>query len=188
MTAESATGGPTPPAVPSPAGFDVVATMAAAGEDLLDGNPRALERLAWLLEAGAPTWSWPDHVHPRTGAGSDGRGSSPTAAAGFVLLVHDLLLTEALAGHVDLLPVLPEGWAGQPIEVHDAVISGGVRLSWAVRWHGPRPALLWEATGPVRLTASGLDPSFTSDDRRGEVLLDGPTSTVAAGGGTVELS
>jgi hypothetical protein len=104
------------------------------------------------------------------------------------VLVHDLLVTEALPGHVDLVRVLPESWRGQPLEVHDAVLSGGVRLSFAVRWHGPRPALLWEASGPAWIRAPGLDPSFRTNERRGEVLLGAPPSTMAPDSGTVELS
>ena len=181
-------GGDARPAVTGPTGSDVPATLAAAAAELAEGDPAALGRLAWLLAVGDPTWSWPDHVHPRTGAGSVGRGSSPLATAGFLLVVRDLLVTEPAPGHALLVPVLPEGWRGQPLEVHDAVLSGGVRLSFAVRWHGPRPALLWEASGPLRLTAPGLDPSFTSPEPRGEVLLDGPASPESAEGGTVELS
>jgi hypothetical protein len=71
--------------------------------------------------------------------------------------------------------MLPEGWAGQPIEVHDAPTPYG-RLSFAVRWHGDRPALLWELdrypNRPVpRLTAPGLDASWSSTEPRGEALL-----------------
>ncbi len=48
------------------------------------------------------------------------------------------------------------------------------RLSFAVRWHGERPALLWELeprSGPVALSAPGLDPSWTSSQSSGEALL-----------------
>ena len=41
--------------------------------------------------------------------------------------------------------MLPDAWLGQGIEVHDAPTHHGV-LSFAVRWHGDRPALLWELT------------------------------------------
>lgn len=181
---------PGSPAVVGPAGYDVVATAAAAAAEMAAGEPAALERLAWLLGAGDPTWAWPDHVHPRTGAGSDGSGHSPAATAAFTLLVRDLLVTEPAPGHAVLLPLLPDGWRGQPLEVDDAVLSGGVRLSFAVRWHGERPALLWEATTPLRLTAPGLDPSFETTAAKGEVLLAAPAAVPAAaqGAGTVELS
>jgi len=157
--------------MPGPAGFDVVATLGVAATEVAAGDAGALERLAWLLRVGDPTWSWPDHVHPRTGDGSDGSGASSLASAGFLLLVRDLFVTEPAPGHAVLLPVLPENWRGQSIDVHDAVLSGGVHLSFAVRWHAEAPALLWEAGRPLHLTAPALDPSFVSFDARGEVLL-----------------
>ena len=169
------------PAVAGPAGSDVVATVAAAAAEVEAGDPAALERLAWLLGVGESTWSWPDHVHPRTGAGTDGDGHSQAASAAFVLLVRDLLVVEPAAGHAAVLPLVPQTWRGQPLEVVDAVLSGGVRLSYAVRWHAERPALLWEASGPLRLTAPGLDPGFASTEPRGEALLAAPASTTAPG-------
>ena len=56
-------------------------------------------------------------------------------------------------------------------------------LSYAVRWHGARPALLWElrphaGVERVRLTAPGLDPSWTTEELRGEALL-GPAEAVS---------
>jgi hypothetical protein len=46
------------------------------------------------------------------------------------------------------------------------------RVSYALRWHGERPALLWECERPgVRLTAPGLDPSWSTTDQTGEALL-----------------
>lgn len=176
------------PAVRGPAGFDVVATAAVAAAEMAAGDPAGLDRLAWLLATGEPTAAWPDHAHPRTGAGSDGRGHSPAATAAFLLLVRDLLVGEPADGHAVLLPVLPPAWLGQPLKVSDIVLSGGVRLSFAVRWHGERPALLWEATAPLHLTAPGLDPSFSTTEARGEALLGGPVSTVGSAGGTVELT
>ncbi len=58
------------------------------------------------------------------------------------------------------------------------------RLSFAVRWHGARPALLWdlaapEGAGPVLLTCPGLDPTWRSTDPRGEALLAPPDHLTA---------
>lgn len=174
--------------VVGPAGFDVVATVTAAASQVTAGDRAALDRLAWLLGAGGPTSAWPDHLHPRTGAGSDGRGHSPAATAAFLLLVRDLLVTEPAEGHVAVLPLLPEGWWGQPLQVSNAALDHGGRLSYGVRWHGARPALLWEASAPLHLTAPGLDPSFSTTEARGETLLSPPPSPAGGRGGTVELS
>jgi hypothetical protein len=48
-------------------------------------------------------------------------------------------------------------------------------LSYAIRWHGDRPALLWElepwpGSPPVRLTC-GLDPGWSTQEPTGEALL-----------------
>lgn len=175
-------------AVPGPAGLDVVATAAAAAGQVMAGDRAALDRLAWLVEIAAPTAAWPDHVHPQSRAGSGGRGHSPIATAAFLLLVRDLLFVELAPGHVALLPLLPDAWRGQPLQIVDGVLSEGVRLSFAVRWHGERPALLWQATTPVHLTAPGLDPAFSTTEARGEALLGPPIPAAVGGGATVELT
>ncbi|GBL20477.1 hypothetical protein EMGBS4_05370 [Acidimicrobiaceae bacterium] len=53
-------------------------------------------------------------------------------------------------------------------------------ISYAVRWHGERPALLWDVDGPtgVRVAASAVDESFSSTDIRGETLLSGFANVV----------
>jgi hypothetical protein len=74
---------------------------------------------------------------------------------------------------VALLPVLLPGWLGAGIEVHGLPTVAGP-LSFALRWHGERPALLWQFDGdgmPPRLTAGGLDPAWSGAGRRGEALL-----------------
>ena len=72
---------------------------------------------------------------------------------------------------IELLPMFPPPWTGQSLAVHGEHSPFG-RLSFAVRWHGNRPALLWELDGggPVRVRC-GLDPSWSTTDGRGETLL-----------------
>jgi hypothetical protein len=120
----------------------------------------AWARVASLRQAASPTWTWAD------GADRDR----------FLEAVRDALLREGPGG----LDVLPEGlgpFPGQPVELHGAPTPFGT-LSYALRWHGARPALLWELSPSPRgdvdevvVRASGLDPSFTSTVRRGEQLL-----------------
>ena len=78
---------------------------------------------------------------------------------------------------VALTTWMPPAWWGLGWEVHDAPTRWG-RLSYAVRWHGGRPALLWERGEPLPglagdpvLTAPGLDPSWSTGESRGEALL-----------------
>jgi len=91
--------------------------------------------------------------------------------AGLLVELRALLAHEA-GETISLLADLPPSWRGQSIEVHDAPTSAGGRVSYAVRWHGERPALLWECEQPgVCLRAPGLDASWSTTEPRGEALL-----------------
>lgn len=129
----------------------------------------AAEVQAWL-DAASPTWGWAD----REGAPAD-----PARTADLLALVVDALVHETEDG-LALLPSLPASWLGQGVEVHDLPTPRG-HLSFAVRWHGERPALLWDLQpvpgGPdpeARLTVPGLDPAWATDDLRGDALLGAP--------------
>ena len=105
-----------------------------------------------------------------------GDGHHGWAAADFLSLVRNLLVREvAGTGELALCSMLPPAWAGQAIEVHDAPTHFGP-VSFAVRWHGDRPALLWDlrgrdGKGPVRITAPALDPEWSTSEPKGETLL-----------------
>jgi hypothetical protein len=127
-----------------------------------------------MLDAATPTWTWPEAIHPRLAGGCMGDGHHGWAAAELLSFVRDLLVRE-VDGGVALASLVPTGWYGQGWEVHDAPTAWG-RVSYAVRWHGDRAALLWEVephagVGAVRLTTPGLDPSWSTSERRGEALL-----------------
>jgi hypothetical protein len=79
-------------------------------------------------------------------------------------------LVRASGGVVDLLPGFPADWAGQGVEVYGAD-AAGVTVGFALRWHGERPALLWELSAPARLMASRLDPAWSATSAQGETLL-----------------
>jgi len=75
-----------------------------------------------------------------------------------------------------LLAGLPASWLGNNFEVFDLPTGATGTVSFAVRWHGERPAVLWEqapgAQGPVTLTAPSLAPQWSSGDLAGEALWD----------------
>jgi len=98
----------------------------------------------------------------------------PDGPAVLLRAVRDLLVGAGDDESADLLVELPAEWRGQGVEVHDAPTRAG-RVSYAVRWHGPRPALLWECERPIRLRAPGLDLTWSTTDTRGEALLAAPT-------------
>ena len=156
-------------------GLGTYLTLQLAAVELAAGDRRSLERLAWLVDAATPTFTWPEAIHPGLGGGCMGDGHHGWAAADFLTFVRNLLVRE-VEGGLALCSMLPEGWVGQNLEVHDAPTHEGL-VSFAVRWHGDRPALLWDlrrrdgAAGPVRLTAPGLDPSWSTTEVKGEALL-----------------
>jgi hypothetical protein len=48
-----------------------------------------------------------------------------------------------------LMPVgFPAAWLGVDFEAHGLTIGLASTLSFAIRWHGQRPAVLWEISGP----------------------------------------
>ena len=100
---------------------------------------------------------------------------SPVAAGAQRVL--GLLFRDAdLAGRIEMLPEVPETWFGQPIDVRGMATGLGT-LSFSVRWHGERPAVLWERTGgpdDAELVCPGLDPSWSTTERSGEALLAAP--------------
>jgi hypothetical protein len=111
------------------------------------------------------------------GTPSGARGHDPAALAARAAAVLDLVVQEH-PDRLELLPVWPDEWWGRPVEVHDVVTSHGV-LSFALRWHGERPALLWEIVprsahddpAVPELLAPGLDPRWRGTGLRGEALL-----------------
>jgi len=120
-----------------------------------------------LLRRASATWTWSD---PERWVGDDG-----LAPARLLDAVARLLVADGPEGPA-LTPWLPPAWWGQGWELHGAPTRWGT-LSYAVRWHGDRPAVLWELADPpgepgAVLTAPGLDPGWSSRDRRGEALLD----------------
>ena len=77
---------------------------------------------------------------------------------------------------IGILPSVPKSWNGQPLDVRGLVTSLG-SLSFSVRWHGERPALLWERTGGpdlVELRCPAWDSAWSSTERNGEALLSCP--------------
>lgn len=150
-----------------------------------DASPEGVDE---LLRVASATWTW---VEPWLGA----RVLLGVRAA----LVSGV--SEAAGRHpgqgdadhpIDVLPGWRQGWRGQGLEVHGLPVGRG-RLSYALRWHGDRPALLWEvvtADGvdvPVTLRAPTLDPVWSAEGARGEALLNAPPSEEPGGWGA-ELS
>ena len=89
--------------------------------------------------------------------------------AHFLLGVRDLLARELDDG-VEILRAVPGSWRGGNVDVRDVPLRAG-SLSYSVRWHGPRPALLWDGPAGITLRAPGLDPTWSTEEPSGEALL-----------------
>jgi hypothetical protein len=164
-------------------GLGTYLTLQIAFVELLAGDRRALDRLDWILSSATPTWTWPEAIHPRVNGGCMGDGHHGWAAAEVLSFVRTMLVHETTDG-LALASMIPSSWYGQGVEVHDAPTRFGT-ISFAIRWHGERPALLWELEPhdpdtAVVLTCPGLDPSWRATDRRGEALLAPPPDAPAA--------
>ncbi|MFK8022774.1 MAG: hypothetical protein AB8G26_02315 [Ilumatobacter sp.] len=76
---------------------------------------------------------------------------------------------------------LPSAWWGSDFEVHSLPTSPSSTVSFAVRWHGERPAVLFEQHGdPIELTAPDVDSSWRTDQSTGEALWAAPAAAKPA--------
>lgn len=85
-------------------------------------------------------------------------------------------------GQCRVLPYgIPQPWWGTSFDVKGLVADPYRTISYAVRWHGARPALLWEVSGAPGLVISGggADAGWHTTDSSGEVLLSAPVGADA---------
>lgn len=102
---------------------------------------------------------------------------TPPSGIRVVAWVEDLLARPRPDGSCALLPEgFREGWLGTSLECYRLPAGDGATISYAVRWHGERPALLWELHGAPskRLTGGGADSTWSTTDGQGETLLAAP--------------
>ena len=119
-------------------GWDVDVALAAADRVLaVAGESRARRDLARITADRAPV-AFP-------GAVPEGVRAVPW-------------LERLMATGGALLPTgLPASWLGQSLEVYGVPTVGTSTVSFAIRWHGERPAVLWEQTGePAELSSPRL--------------------------------
>ena len=118
---------------------------------------------------------------------SGGLGWDTAELAARLNAMVDLLVRDGTRGP-QVLAAWPEQWTGAPVEAHHLATPWG-SVSFALRWHGGRPALLWEVEPPPGLaadaavpvlTAPGLDPGWEGVGWTGEALLAG-TADAAEG-------
>ncbi len=104
-------------------------------------------------------------------------GAAPDDAARFIAWVERLLVD--VRDGAQLLPVgVPSGWEGHNFEVYGVPTGATSSISFAVRWHGARPAVLWEQTtgadSPVALSSPVVAPHWLTSELMGEALWPQP--------------
>lgn len=146
-------------------GWDVDAALVAAARVLVAAGERRAQRDLERIIAARSTSDRPDE---------------PPAGVRAVAW-----LESQLADRGRLLPEgIPTSWLGQSIEVYGVPSAERSAVSYAIRWHGERPAVLWEQTGdPIELTAPTVDPGWSTTETKGEALWQAPSGppTIAPG-------
>ncbi len=138
------------------------------------------EPLVPVRSLAGSTWRWPHR----------GCGDSPHARAALLLGLRALCVSEYPGGpahepvrlttpaDIDIFPGMSSSWLGQNMQFKRLPTTAGV-LSVALRWHGERPALLWELESPTGhpfvLSCSSVDREFATSELTGETLLQAPT-------------
>ena len=140
------------------------------------GGPGALAELVGFARSGR-AGALPDRVDP-DGQPCGSHGDDVTAVASRLGAVLDSALIDDGEGLV-ALPAWDDAWYGQSVDVHGLRTRYGT-TSFALRWHGERPALLWEVEPPEDHSgdetaptwrAPQLDPDWVGRGWSGETLL-----------------
>jgi len=149
--------------------LDTIAAAHSATMDLVDPD------LVSKLHDATPTWAWPaaDGSTPH-----DLRSSAVMAAhLRNTLVIDDPVADGGQSADLHILPVLPLEWRGLGVEAHQIPTSWG-EASFGLRWHGPRPALLWEIhtvdDRPVTIRVPSVSSTWQTTEPVGESLLPDP--------------
>ena len=138
-------------------------------------DPRAAAQALAIWNRFASPWPLPLVALPPLPASSAGGSfvpDDPLRLAAAIRSSADSVARVGPDGAVDLFAAFVPGWRGSSFDVRNVAVPGG-RLSAAVRWHGPRAAVLWEIDGPrdVTITCRSIDPMWSAVGRRGDALL-----------------
>ena len=115
-----------------------------------------------------------DAIRRRTPTDAALPATAPASGARLVVWWEHRLVAPTPDGAVLLAGGLPTGWAGNHFEVYGLPHGAGGTVSFAVRWHGARPAVLWEQTGTPTTLTSPLAPGWSTNEPKGETLWPEP--------------
>ncbi|MCB1012753.1 MAG: hypothetical protein KDB15_13885 [Microthrixaceae bacterium] len=119
-----------------------------------------------------------DHESVAGSGARTGSGFDPVEVAALRVALVDAVVADEHSGAALMGRWVPE-WSGRTIEAHRFPSVWG-RVSFALRWHGENPALLWEvepvlgstggSTAPL-ITAPVISPGWSAAGWSGEALL-----------------
>lgn len=139
-----------------------------------DGRPSVVAALADRLgtEASLPSLAASSSA---TGAlGGPGRGHDPVASVLYLIATRRAVVDEpdGSGGPIAIVPGVPPEWFGAPMEARAVPVAGG-SVAFGLRWHGDRPAVLWDidTAVPTSVCAPSLDIEWSDDRARAEALL-----------------
>ncbi len=144
-----------------------------------DSAAAAQCRKAWA-KAGSP-WPLPElplPPLPAVGPGGSLVPDDPIRLASAVVAHVRAIADVGPDDRVDLVPGFRKAWLGAKLDVRNLATPAG-RVSFSFRWHGARPALLWDVEDPtgvaLTLRCSSIDPAWRGEGLKGEALLQAPT-------------
>jgi len=108
------------------------------------GDLYAWKMLKHILDLATPTFTWPEAVHPRTRGGVMGDGHHGWAAADFLHMVRNLLLSED-GDSLVVFPLLPPEWAedGKSVSIFDAPTHFG-KINVSMKIEGGRASVSFD--------------------------------------------
>jgi hypothetical protein len=136
-------------------------------------TPGAIEAAARVLHAAGEDRAVADLRKmrlPAPSAPADQMPADPALVPSWV--EHRLVVSDEFAAQ--LMPgSFPPAWLGVDFEAHGIPIGLVSTLSFAIRWHGERPAVLWEVDGPPMPLSYG---AWHTGQLAGEALWPAVTS------------
>lgn len=140
----------------------VLLTAASACVTLGDETAAGDIGSAWLRLADRPVQELPNEI--------------PIGLVGIAWIEELLASGSPSGGECGILAHgIPEPWWGASFDVRNLPADPFRTVSYAVRWHGARPALLWEVHGAPGIVLSHRD--WHTTDASGEALLEAPVHT-----------
>ena len=173
----------------------VAAALASEAPDAAADAYRLSAELTRTVPTDLPTGSRSRPEAPMCSAITDGAASGAVSTRFGLPGVEGIesilgCLVAESSEHLVVAPALPEQWRGASLDVRSLHTRHG-RLSFSIRWHGSRPALLWQLEPTERsdgvaadavVVRCGLAPAWSSADSAGETLLVDTLRSAGTGG------